>query len=733
MKLLLRIATITLVSGLIMSQFGIVHCQNKNNNPRKPFRWNFKDTDLDKIVEAVSEYTGQNFEYDPQLFKGKVTIIINAEIPPDLAYPVLEAVLASRGYALVPVVEDNLIKILPTPDAVASPLPTEVGKEPSEIPAYENLVTQIVPVEFAQASDLVGVLDSFRSAAGRVDAYAPANLLFITERASQVKRLVEIVKKIDVAGFEERWEIIKLKYQSADTLAQKITDVLSGEVAAVGTGQRAQPLPRSRTVGRPTERARGSAARRGPAIVGAVQTPLRIIPDEWSNSLIVVGVETMRAKVREMVARLDVESPFEGGNVHVYVVKNADCTEVATALESLMTTGRTRSRTSASGGTRQPQAGQPGAPGAVQAFAKEVSIAAYEPINALVITASPQDWGVLENVLSQIDVPESQVYVEVVIMQVTINNDVTVGVELAAIDEEDFATISTFGDLANFVTQGPLGFTGGLVGVVDGTMDVREPVTGQMVSVPKVPILITAIQTATDLDVLSAPALLTTDNKESKIHVGKNIPIVSGSARPLSQGAVGQLATVYNQVTRQDIGVTLTVTPQVSRAGEYVKLEIDVEVSDTIESEVGIDPNVTGPTLRKTEIQDTVIIQDGYMGIVGGLMSQGENRTRSQVPILGDIPLLGWFFRKTGRVAEKSNLVVIITPHIVASGEKLDELTARYRKDFDLQRLEMRKDMRYWRNVFKRVDMRKESRGATSTSRVSEEHADRVLGRKSDR
>jgi general secretion pathway protein D len=566
-----------------------------------------------------------------------------------------------------------------------------------------------------------------------VDAYAPANLLFITERASQVNRLVEIVKKIDVAGFEEKWEIIQLKHQSADTLAQKITDMLSDEVAAVSTGQRAAPLPRSRTTGRPTERVRGTT-RRGPSIVGAVQTPLRIIPDEWSNSLIVVGVESMRLKVRQIVEQLDVESPFEGGNVHVYIVKNADCTEVATALESLMTTGRARSRTGASG-TRQPQQpGQPGAPGAVQAFAKEVSIAAYEPINALLITAGPQDWLVLENVLEQIDVPESQVYVEVVIMQVTIKDDVTVGVELAAIDEDDFAAISTFGDLANFVTQGPLGFTGGLVGVVDGTMDVRDPLSGQMVSVPKVPVLITAIQTATDLDVLSAPALLTTDNKQSKIHVGKNIPIVSGSARPLNQPSVGQLSTVYNQVTRQDIGVTLPVTPQVSRAGDYVKMEIIVEVSDTIESEVGIDPNTTGPTLRKTDIEDTVIIQDGYMGIVGGLMSQGENRTRSQVPLLGDIPLLGWLFRKSGRIAEKSNLVVIITPHIVDSGEKLDELTARYREEYDLQRLEMRQDMRYWRKVFKRVDTSKPIRSMErTTSRVSEEHADRVLGRNSDR
>ncbi|MCK5558368.1 MAG: hypothetical protein KAJ01_08320, partial [Candidatus Hydrogenedentes bacterium] len=191
MKAPLRIVLITLVSGLIMSQFGAVYCQNKNTP--KPFNWNFKDTDLDKVIEAVSEYTGQNFEFDPQTLKGKVTLITNTAIPPDLAYQILEAILSSRGYALVPVIEDNLIKVVPAAEAVSAPIPTEVGKEPGKIQPYQNMVTQIVPVEFAEASDLVSVLNSLRSGVGRVDAYAPANLLIITERASLVKRLVGIV------------------------------------------------------------------------------------------------------------------------------------------------------------------------------------------------------------------------------------------------------------------------------------------------------------------------------------------------------------------------------------------------------------------------------------------------------------------------------------------------------------------------------------------------------------
>ena len=410
-------------------------------------------------------------------------------------------------------------------------------------------------------------------------------------------------------------------------------------------------------------------------------------------------------------------------------MQNADVKELGPALESLISsTGRSstgRART----GRQQPT--QPGVPGEVQAFAREVRISAYEPTNALLITASPQDWQILQRVLTKIDVPERQVYVEVLIMEVTVTDDVTVGVDLAALSEEDFVAASTFGDLANFLIQGPLGFTGGVVGVLDGEVDVTNPLTGQTMTVPRIPVLLTAIQTVTDLDVLSAPGLLTTDNKESKIHVGKNIPVVRGTARPLSQ-AVGESVapTLYSQVGREDIGVKLTVTPQVSLAGEYVKLEIAVEVSDTIQSQVGIDPNISGPTLRKTLIQDTVIIRDGYMAIIGGLMSQSMDRSRAQIPILGDIPLLGFFFGKRGRVQEKRNLVVIITPHIVKSGDDLDELTARYRDEYDVQRVEMREDMNFWRRVFKKEKRTERTTRTGRTGRAKGVQADRVLGRK---
>jgi general secretion pathway protein D len=754
MKLLLRIATITLVSALVILQSGTVHCANQN--PRKPFSWNFSDVDLSKVIQAVSEYTGQNFEYDPALLKGKVTMIINTEIPPDLAYPVLEAILAGRGFALVPVIEDNLIKIVPAPDAMASPLPTDVGKDVGEMTPYENLVTQILPVEYAQASDLVAVLDSFSSAVGRVDAYAPANLLIITERASQVRRLVDLVQRIDVAGFEQRWEVIPLKYHNADALAQKIADVLSEEVSAIAAGQRTPATPRP---GRPTERIAGrAAASRGPTIVGAVQTPLRIIPDEWSNSLIVVGVDAMRLKVRQLVQQLDVDRPFDEGNFHVYVVQNADVLEVAEALQSLISGTPDGSR---AGGRPQQQGGQPGgsAPSA-QAFAGEVGISPYEPTNALLITASPQDWRILESVLEAIDVPERQVYVEAVIMEVTVNEGVTVGVDAAALDEEDWVAATMFGDIASYLVQGPLGLTGPFVGVIDGT--IANPLNPDQ-KMPMVPVILTAIQTVTDLDVLSAPAILTTKISSgsrqrgrqggteagpmgfgdggtgtrgqtrmsgSGITVGKNVPVIRGTARPLAQTAT--TPTLFNSVGREQVGVILDVSPQII-ADEYVKLQIRVEVSDIIPSEVGMDVNVSGPTFSVSEITDTVVIRDGYMGILGGLMSQGEGRSRTQIPILGDIPLLGFFFRKTTRTQEKHNLVVIITPHIIKTDEDLDKLTTRYRENYDLQRLEMHEDLNVWRKVFKKVKVKKDTERSERASRVQEVHADRVMGRNFNR
>ena len=213
----------------------------------------------------------------------------------------------------------------------------------------------------------------------------------------------------------------------------------------------------------------------------------------------------------------------------------------------------------------------------------------------------------------------------------------------------------------------------------------------------------------------------------SGITVGKDVPVVRGSARPLAQEAISP--TLYSTVGRQKVGVVLEVTPHII-ADDYVKLEIRVEVSDTIVSDIGIDPNISGPTFSVSEILDTVVIQDGYMGILGGLMSQKAEKGRSQVPILGDIPGLGFFFRKTTRLQDKRNLVVIITPHIIKSGEDLDLLTARHREEYDLQNLKMRQDLDFWRRVFKKEVRPKRQRSSEKTTRVRGEQADRVLGRK---
>jgi len=311
---------------------------------------------------------------------------------------------------------------------------------------------------------------------------------------------------------------------------------------------------------------------------------------------------------------------------------------------------------------------------------------------------------VKEGLLEQLDMPERQVYVEAVIMEVTISDDVTVGVDLAAIDEDDFIAASTYGDLANLLIQGPLGFTGGLAGVVDGDMAITDPLTGETIVVPKIPALLTAIQTVTDLDILAAPALVTTDNTEAEIHVGQDVPFISGSARPLAQEAISP--TIYSSVNREKVGITLTVEPQISE-GDYVKLKVQVTVSDTIASDVGIDPNIAGPTLSVAEVTNTAIIRDGYMGIIGGLIRQKKSQSRSQVPILGDIPILGWFFGKRGTVNEKRNLVVILTPHIVRESEDLDALTRKHQEEYEQGKWQMRQELNFWRRAFKKEKLDK--------------------------
>ena len=674
--------------------------RTRNNSIGKSINgntFNFKEAELTEIIEAVSALTGKNFQIDATV-KGKITLITNTPIPPELAYEVLESILQAQGFALVPSVDGNIIRVIQMRKAMSSDIPTGTGPDTGSILGYERFQTQLVPIIYGEATEISQVVNSLISQdAGNVNVYAPTNTIIITTTVSNLRRLLDIIRQIDVPGFEQKIEIIALEYARAADLASEIQQVFGEQGGGGRTSTRSTPSVRQvRSTGTAAARARIASS-----IIGAEPT-MRIVSDERTNSLILVATQGMIDEILSLIEKLDGSTAFEEENLRVYQLLNADAKEVATILGELTSGVQPRRGGQASAAQQQAQ---------IQPFEREINIVAYEVTNVLLIMASPEDYVVLKAIIDKLDVLPNQVWVEAIILEVTVNDGYEVGVDMSALFEEDVVAASAFGtyaSLANALVGGPTFLpAGGVVGLLDrdNSVIVTNPLTGESMEVPYIPAVITAMQTVTDVDVLSTPQLLTADNVQSSIVVGQDVPFITGSSRSLNQSAIG--GSVFSQVRRQDVGITLNVTPQISE-GEYVKLELQVTNSSVAPPAPGLpDANIAGPTLSKSEIKNQIVVQDGHTAVLGGLMSSSDSEGISKLPILGDIPLLGFLFRRRSTTNLKRNLVVFITPTIVKTGEQMARLSETQRAVYDESKYETLNAHNYLRQIFKKIKIKR--------------------------
>ena len=643
-----------------------------SNDPARdeqPLFLDYQDTELADVVKAIGALTGKNFDIDPTLAQNKVTIVSNGEVPKAMAYEVLEAIVASKGGHMVEDVDGHLVKIVPAgKNMEQSPVIAEATEAPE---GYDRFLTYIVGVQHADVEDVAGIMTSLGSEFSRVDAYAVTNTLIITDTADGVRNMLKFLEKVDVPGFDAEVEIFGLEYARAEVLATQILDVLGWEEGDTQASSRAQQIRQAAAASR-TRRA--VPTQKTPAIVGKREETLRIVPDERLNALVVVATEGMMEQVRALVEELDTEPRVESNNMHVYHLLNADAAELSEALAGFVE-GATP-RQSGQGGQGGGQTGD------VQPFEKTVKITSYEQTNTLLILASPEDYKLVQAVIAQLDVPQRQVHVEAIIAKVTINDNFVLSVETAGLTANDAFTLNNITQLANVLNGNILGSDGPAqssvlaFGVLDGTTEipVSDGSGGIVVqTVPNVPLLLTALDHLTALDVLSRPSLTTVDNEEASILIGQDVPFVSGSQSSLNQTSTN--SSIYNSIDREDVGIKMTVTPQISE-GDYVLLELGVEVSAQASASTTVgDPNLLGPTLDKTEIQDKVVIRNGSTGLVGGLISESMDRSRRHTPYAGDLPLLGWLFGRRSTTRRKENLIVLVTPNIIKSGTDIDRLT----------------------------------------------------------
>lgn len=628
----------------------------------EPIYIDFEDVSLLDVISAIGLKTGRNFEVDPNLANQKVTIISNHAIPGELAYDILESILAGRNFVMVETLDGNLVKIMPRAGTSGNDkLHIYKGSLPP-LEGFDRYSIHVVEVQYADATEVAELLKKVGSGNDEITVYQKTNLLIIKDTADGVRNMMTLLEVIDVPGTGSTVEIFTLEFTRAEALAQQITEVLMGDEGSGGQrSAAAQRAAATTAIARRNPRAAAIPGQLQAAIIGQGEEILRMVSDERLNALIVVASEGLMEQVRYLIGQLDTPTPFESNNMHYIELLNADAEEVVEALDAITSTAPRQ------GGN---QGG--GQSGEVQPFEKDIVITSFEPTNGLIILATPQDFKLLKNMIDHLDVPRRQVNVEAIIMQVTVSNDISLSVELAGLTNETAFGLSNAVSIANLLTGGvsSLAGAGGVLGIMDGTIEVPDLLGGGgTFSIPNVPFLLRALETITDTEVLSRPNLLAVDNTPAEITVGQDIPIIQSLADTNTTGFISR-----STVSRRDVGVRMSVTPQINE-GDYVYMEIEVEVSSTAISDIGIDPNATGATINQTLIRSEVVVGDGQTGIIGGLLSENSSRSVSQVPILGDLPLIGWLFRTRGNDRLKKNLVVLLTPHVIKRGEDFKRIT----------------------------------------------------------
>jgi general secretion pathway protein D len=621
----------------------------------------FKDIELTDLIQTISELTGRNFIYD-ETVRGKVTIISPTEMSLDQAYQLFLTVLNVKGFTVVQA--GRVHRVIPLRDVKESNVPVVDDRRAR---VGENFITRIIPLQHIDATVMANaVLAPLIPKTSNIVAYPPANTLIITDTAANIDRLLTIIRQLDVPSSLDMLEVIPLSFAEAQEVAQIVTQVLS---------QRA-------TAAAPTAR------RAAPAAAAGAPEASRIIPYPRTNSLVVMATVEDLATIKSLIAKLDKQPAQTHAGIYVYYLENADAESLAGTLNEIMTGIRGRApRTPAARPGQQP-AQQP-----QTAALEAVAITADKPTNSLIINSSPEDYEIVKSIIAQLDTRRNQVFVEALILELSMDATRRLGASLQG-------AISTGGDSVIFGTSnlntGPASLrdlapipgsnTPNLLGrTIEGILvgGLFSPITtigpdGNSITVPALSALIDLSKTDADINILSAPRLLTSDNEEAEIIVGSNVPIIT--SRLTDTGATTGLAQAVS-IERRDVALTLRFTPQITE-GDLVRLNIFQEITDLAAISVG-DVNQVGPTLTKRLLRNTVLAENGRTVVLGGLIGSNVQQTVSKVPLLGDIPGLGWLFKRTNNTERKTNLLIFITPRIIRNADDLARATRRSKESMD--------------------------------------------------
>ncbi len=587
---------------------------------------NFNNVDIRVFIKFMSNMTGKNFIIDNKV-QGNVTIISPKKLSINEAYQVFESVLDIHGFALVQ--SGKIIKIIPAAKARSDNINTKLATKSDSETARDQIATRIIPLEYASANELKNLLKPLIPKGSVILSYRDTNMLIITATLSSIKRLLNIINTIDIQSTGKTISVIPVKYADALKLTKNLTRIFAARIKDKKKSQSSKDII------------------------------VTFVGDERTNSIIMLASEIETKRVENLIKILDQEVPKGEEKIRVYYLEHASAEKLAKVLQAI------------------PEKKNTTGPKKTPLLSQNIKITADQSTNSLIIMADKEDYPVLEEVIAKLDIPRAMVYLECLIMEVNVNRGLNIGTEWRASEGFNSSTRAMFGgfggtgdtgytniDSLNSDANLPRGFSIGMLG--------RNISIGGL-TFPSIQAVIQAFQSDKDVHILATPQILTTENDEAVITVGKNIPFQTRSA---AESGV----QTYNSFEYKDVGITLKITPQISK-GRLVRLNIFQELTKLDDVNQS---SADRPTTLKRKIETSIIVEDTNTVVIGGLIDESLTKTQTKVPCLGDVPLLGWGLKNESRGIDKTNLYVFITPRVVQNPLEAKKIYKEKKEEIEL-------------------------------------------------
>jgi len=612
-------------------------------------KFNLQDADLSELVNHIAGMTGRRFIYGQKVRQVKVTVVSPEPVTLDEAYQAFLAILQSNGMTVIP--HGRFLKIVDSAGVVTDATP--IYDRAAPVPDAARYVTRLYRLQHVSATEVVGVLNKFKSKEGDVTSYEPGQLLIMTDTGTNIQRMIRLIEEMDVGGAGSQMWVEPVNNGSADELAKRITDTFGvGPDGASGIS--------------------------------------KVTSDPQTNSLIIVGQEDAYLRVLELVKRLDVK-PSAGDKVQVLALQHANAEDLANTLTQMLNTAAGKNK------------GAPGQGQGSSMFEGDVKVTADKATNSLLVTASARDFASLRLVIGELDLPRRQVFIEAVIMDLSVSDTNKLGTSWHGGLPEDIGGGGDTLFVTGFHAQDSLLFPPNqdmlqafAVGARGPDLSGTSNLTDTGLSIPAFGVVLHAMTTSGRTNVLATPHIIATDNTPAEINIGENIPLQEnmgggmgnmGNLASLSglasgqnasnlgalggMGMMGMMGMGFN-APRQDVGNKIKVVPHINDSNQ-VRLEIEQESSAK-----GAATGTLGVvSIVKRTANTTVTVDDQQTVVIGGLMRDEVVQTDQKIPLLGDIPVLGFLFKHSTTEKRKANLLLILTPYIIRDQNDLRKIFQR--------------------------------------------------------